>query len=348
MNWRFSMQYDVIIVGGGQAGLAMGYALKKKNKCFAILDENETTGESWRQRYDSLQLFTPRNYSQLHGFIFNGEPTGFPNKNEVVNYLKCFKEENELPVIYNQKVIELSQEDDQKFLVISQNQRYAAKHVIVATGAFHHPFIPNIHDHSIPFMIHASDYKNSVQIPKGEILIVGAGNTGIQIAAELSRTHSVLLAKSKPIKRVPQKIAGKSLFWWFEFLSLSKAKPDSILGNFLQKKDPIIGDDYKIVKKNVGIYSRVKNVNDGQAHFEGLSAPKKVSSIIWATGYRNDYSWINIDGVINKYGKPIHRYGITNIKGLYFIGLSWQSKRSSALIYGVGEDAIRIAEKIVQ
>lgn len=341
------MEYDVIIVGGGQAGLAMGYALKKKNKCFTILDENESTGESWRQRYDSLQLFTPRNYSQLHGFLFKGEPDGFPLKNEVVDYLKRFKEENDLPVIYNQKVMELSQENDQKFLVITQNQRYTAKHVVVATGAFHHPFIPKIHDNSIPFMIHALDYKNPSQIPKGEVLIVGAGNTGVQTAAELSRTHTVLLSKSKPIKRLPQSLAGRSLFWWFEFLRLSKAKPDSMLGKFLQKRDPIIGNDYEIVKKHVAILGRVKSIKEGQAHFQG-SSPKKLSSIIWATGYRNDYSWINIDGVTNEYGKPIHRYGITNIKGLYFIGLSWQSKRSSALIYGVGDDATRIAEKIVQ
>ncbi|MFD1389131.1 flavin-containing monooxygenase [Oceanobacillus oncorhynchi subsp. oncorhynchi] len=340
------MEYDVIIIGGGQAGLAMGYSLKKKNKCFTILDENESTGESWRQRYDSLQLFTPRNYSQLHGFLFKGRPEGFPLKNEVVDYLKHFKEENDLPVIYNQKVIELTQRNDQKFLVITQNQRYITKHVVVATGAFHHPFIPKIHDNSIPFMIHSSEYKNPSQIPEGKVLIVGAGNTGIQIAAELSRTHSVLLAKSKPIKRLPQRITGKSLFWWFEFLMLSKAKPESMLGKFLQKRDPIIGDDYKVVKKHVEILGRVKSVNDGQIYFQG-STPKQVSSIIWATGYLNNYSWINIDGVTNENGKPIHHYGITNIKGLYFIGLSWQSKRSSALIYGVSDDATRIAEKIV-
>ncbi|GLO65034.1 MULTISPECIES: flavin-containing monooxygenase [Bacillaceae] len=268
------MEYDVIIVGGGQAGLAMGYALKKKNKRFTILDENESAGESWRQRYDSLQLFTPRNYSQLHGFLFNGDPAGFPHKNEVVAYLKRFKEDNGLPVIYNQKVMELSQEEDEKFLVSTQNHRYKARHVVVATGAFYHPFVPKIHDSSIPFMIHASDYKNPSQIPEGEVLIVGAGNTGIQIAAELTRTHSVLLAKSKPIKRLPQSIAGRSLFWWFDFLRLSKENPDSMLGKFLQKRDPIIGNDYEIVKKHVEILGRVKSVNDGQAYFQG-SSPKK-------------------------------------------------------------------------
>src|SRR5699024_9726910 len=173
-----------------------------------------------------------------HGFLFKGETNGFPLRNEVVDYLKRFKEENDLSVIYNQKVMELSQENDQNFLVITQNQRYTAKHVVVATGAFHHPFIPKIHDNSVTFMIHATEYKNPSQIPEGKVLIVGAGNTGIQIAAEISQTHPVLLAKSKPIKRLPQRIAGKSLFWWFELLRLAKAKPDSMLGSFLQKRDP--------------------------------------------------------------------------------------------------------------
>ncbi|QDI93133.1 NAD(P)-binding domain-containing protein [Salicibibacter cibarius] len=338
--------YDVVVIGGGQAGLAMAFALKQRNVSFIVLDENEHIGDSWRKRYESLSLFTPRNYSQLHQFPFQGDPNGFPHKDEVATYLSDFQAENGLPIMHKQKVIKLSQEDCQKFLVITQNERYTAKHVVVATGAFHHPFIPKIHDNSIPFMIHASDYQNPSQIPKGEVLIIGAGNTGIQIAAELCKTHTVLLAKSKPIKRLPQSIAGKSLFWWFEFLWLSKAKPDSMLGKFLQKRDPIIGNNYKIVKKHVEILGRVKSVNDGQAYFQG-SYPRKVSSIIWATGYRNDYSWIDIDGVLNKHGKPIHRCGITNIKGLYFIGLSWQSKRSSALIYGVSNDANRIAKKIV-
>ena len=347
MNHKGELFMDVIIIGGGQAGLAMGYALKQHKISFIILDENSETGKSWEKRYDSLRLFTPRNYSQLHDFTFEGDPNGFPHKGEVVSYLQKFKSVNNLPVIHNQKVIKLSKESNQKFRVITQVQSYTARYVVVATGAFHHPFTPPIHDGSIPFMIHASDYQNPAQIPKGDVLIIGAGNTGVQIAAELSGTHTVTLSKSKSINRIPQRIAGKSLFWWFETLGVSKANPDSLVGKFIQKRDPIIGDDYKTVKKYVEVVSRVEAVKEGIASFQD-SPSKKVKSIIWATGYRNNYSWIDIEGVLNDGGKPIHQFGVTNVQGLYFLGLSWQSKRSSALIYGVSDDANAIAEKIMQ
>ncbi|RLL46807.1 oxidoreductase [Oceanobacillus piezotolerans] len=338
---------DVVIIGGGQAGLAMGYALKRYNVSFIILDENSETGASWKKRYDSLKLFTPRMYSQLHSMTFEGDPMGFPHKDEVVTYLQKFKSTNDLPVVYNQKVIKLLKEDKQTFRVFTQDQSYTACHVVVATGAFYDPFIPPIHDGSVPFMIHASDYQNSIQIPQGEVLVIGAGNTGIQIAAELSRTHYVTLSKSKGIKRLPQKIAGKSLFWWYETLGVSKAKPDSLIGRYIQKREPIIGDDFLTVKKHVEVVSRVKAVKKGIASFQN-SPSRKVKSIIWATGYRNHYSWIDIKGVLNEEGKPIHQFGVSNVEGLYFLGLSWQSKRSSALIYGVSDDANAIAERIMQ
>lgn len=336
---------DVVIIGGGQAGLAMGFALKQHNISFIILDENDETGAAWKKRYDSLRLFTPRNYSQLHNFPFEGDPNGFPHKDEVVSYLQKFKSVNNLPVIYNQKVINLSKENNQQFRIVTQNQCYTACYVVVATGAFYHPFIPQIYDDSIPFMIHASNYQNPQQVPKGDVLIVGAGNTGIQIAAELSGTHEVTLSKSKSIRRIPQRIAGKSLFWWLETLGVSRVKPDSLAGKFIQKRDPIIGDDYETVKKHVEVVSRVEVIKDGTATFQD-SFSKNVKSIIWATGYRNGYSWIDIKGVLNDRGRPIHKFGVTNVQGLFFLGLSWQSKRSSALIYGVSDDANTITEKI--
>lgn len=341
------VDYEVIIIGGGQAGLAMGYALKQKNISYVILDENEQAGNSWRKRYDSLRLLTPRNYSQLHQTPFKGDPNGFPHKDEVASYLADFQIENDISIIYKQKVTKLSQDDSGSFNVIAQNQRYTAHQVVVATGAFHHPFIPKINDNSIPFMIHASNYRNHLQIPKGDVLIVGAGNTGIQIAAELSKTHSVTLSMSKPIKSIPQRIAGKSLFWWFETLGISKAKPNSFVGKFLQKRDPIIGNNYQIVKARIHIAGRVRSVKEGKVTFNDTSS-MNVKSIIWATGYRNDYSWIDIKEVLDELGKPIHQFGVTDIKGLYFIGLSWQSKRSSALIYGVSDDANAITEKIAR
>ncbi len=203
----YSMTYDVIIIGGGQAGLAMGFLLKQKNIPFVILDENEQTGMSWRKRYDSLRLFTPRSYSQLHGFHLKGDPKGFPDKNEIANYLAAFKIQNELPV-HREKVIKLTQNERKQFLVTTPNKMYTVKQLVIATGAFHNPCVPKVHDGKAGFEIHASKYQYPSQIPNGNVLIVGAGNTGVQIAAELSKTHQVTLSQSKPMKLVPQNIAG--------------------------------------------------------------------------------------------------------------------------------------------
>lgn len=341
------MEYEVIVIGGGQAGLAMGYSLKQKNVSFIIIDENEQTGISWRKRYDSLRLFTPRNYSQLHGFHVRGDPKGFPDKNEMADYLNVFRIKNDLPIVHNEKVIKLSKNGEKKFSVITQSKAYKAKQIVVATGAFYNPFVPNIHDGTASFDIHASKYRNPSQIPKGNVLIIGAGNTGVQIAAELNKTHQVTLSQSKPMKSVPQVIAGRSLFWWLEKFRIGRAKPNSFIGKILREREPLIGNDYKTVKKNVEIVGRLIEIKEGKACFNnGIS--KQVQNVIWATGYRNDYSWIQIEGALSSHGRPLHCFGVTNVVGLYFIGLSWQSKRSSALLYGVSDDAIYIAEKIQQ
>ncbi|MBY7141802.1 NAD(P)-binding domain-containing protein [Virgibacillus sp. NKC19-3] len=341
------MEYDVIIIGGGQAGLAMGFSLKQKNIHFVILDENEQTGMSWRKRYDSLHLFTPRSYSQLHGFHLKGDPNGFPEKNEIAAYLNAFKIKNDLPIIHQEKVIKLTQNEKQKFLVATPNKTHKAKQVVIATGAFYNPFVPNVHDGTANFEIHASQYRNPSQIPNGNVLIIGAGNTGVQIAAELSKTHQVTLSQSKPMKSIPQNIAGRSIFWWLETFRIGRAKPNSFIGKILREREPLIGNDYKTVQNNVEIVGRLSEIKEGKAYFNN-GITKQVQNVIWATGYRNDYSWIQIDGVLSNQGRPLHSFGVTNVAGLYFIGLSWQRKRSSALIYGVSDDAKYIAQKIQQ
>ncbi|WP_077605150.1 flavin-containing monooxygenase [Oceanobacillus sojae] len=338
------MAYDVIIIGGGQAGLALEFSLKQKNIPFVILDENEQTGMSWRKRYDSLRLFTPRSYSQLHGFYLKGDPKGFPDNNEIADYLAAFKIQNELPV-HREKVIKLTQNERKQFLVTTPNKMYTAKQVVIATGAFHNPFVPNVQEGTAGFEIHASKYQNPSQIPNGNVLIVGAGNTGVQIAAELSKTHQVTLSQSNPMKHVPQNIAGRSLFWLLETFLIGRAKADSFIGKMLREREPLIGNDYKTVQNNVEIGDRLKEIKDDNAYFNnGIS--KQVQNVIWTTGYRNDYSWIQIDGILNGHGELLHHFGVTNVAGLYFIGLSWQSRRSSALIYGVSDDANYIAKKI--
>ncbi|MFK3938012.1 flavin-containing monooxygenase [Alkalihalobacillus sp. NPDC078783] len=339
--------YEVIIIGGGQAGLAMAYALKQQNIPYIILDENEKPGASWEQRYDSLTLFTPRNYSTLYEYTIEGEPQGFPSKNELALYMKRFVMEKGLSIKHNEKVLNVTKDKNQTFLIECESTTYTAAQVVIATGAFHDPFIPDIHDQTIPFMIHSSEYKNPNQVPKGKVLVVGSGNTGVQIAAELSHTHNVILSSSQKIRNIPKHIIGKSLFWWFDVLGLSKATPDSLVGKFLRKRDPIIGSDYRRVKKVVKMVSRVIRVERGKSYFQ-KDYPLAINSIIWATGFRNRYDWIQIEGVVNLKGQPIHTFGESLVIGLYFIGLSWQSRRSSALIYGVKHDANYIVNLILK
>ncbi|GAA0356602.1 flavin-containing monooxygenase [Bacillus horti] len=334
------MEYDAIVIGGGQAGLATGYFLKQKKKKFLIINEKQNIGDSWRERYDSLILFTPRSFSALPGLQLSGDPQGYPTKDEMADYLYTYATHFELPVLNNMKVISLKRESSSFILSMQNGDTYRAKQVVVATGGFHTPFTPAIAQ-SISrdvFQMHASDYRRPDQIPPGNVLIVGAGNTGVQIAAELSETHQVTLAKGKKIKALPQSIMGKDLFWWLDLLGILDVKITSRLGKWIRQRDPVIGGDIHKVKKNVTMKGRLVEVDNQTAVFEDESR-QDVQSILWATGYRNDYSWIDIEGILDQDGKPIHQRGVSTIQGLYFVGLSWQYKRGSALIHGVGEDA---------
>ncbi|MFP7335037.1 NAD(P)/FAD-dependent oxidoreductase [Shouchella clausii] len=342
------MEYDVVVIGGGQAGLAVGYYLKKQKRPFLIVDEQNEAGDSWRKRYDSLVLFTPRCYSSLPGLAFSGDPNGYPTKGEMADYLWTYKETFQLPVAYKTKVERLEKKRDRfKVWTTSEGKTYDAKQVIIATGAFHTPFIPPLANSIHPRIaqLHASDYKGPEQIVAGPILIVGAGNTGVQIATELVEHHDVILACGNKPNVLPQSVFGKNLFWWFDRLGLSKATVNSVLGKWLQKRDTIIGNDFHTVRKRAKLKGRLINVTGSKAYF-AEDSPVSVQTIIWATGYRNDYSWIDIDGVFDQEQKPIHVRGVTNVNGLFFVGLSWQYKRGSALVKGVGEDAAYIVSQL--
>ncbi|WP_413380809.1 flavin-containing monooxygenase [Alkalihalobacillus sp. 1P02AB] len=343
------MLYDVVVIGGGQAGLAVGYYLKQTGHHFLIIDENLQTGDSWRLRYDSLTLFTPRFYSTLPFLPLEGDPNDYPSKDEMADYLSQYAKVFELPILHGIKVRRLTKKKE-LFNIETNDQVFHAKKVVIATGAFYSPYIPSISssiegDQSI-FSIHAAHYKNSLQIPKGTVLIVGAGNTGVQIAAELSHSHQVILSRGHKMKFLPGKILTKSIFQWFDWSGLSKVNANSFIGRWLQKNDPIIGGDIKRVKKQVILAERLKSLQQNVATFiDGRTI--KFHSIIWATGYKNTYEWIQVNQALDKNGQPLHNEGISPVNGLYFIGLSWQRKRGSALIHGVEEDAEFIVKHIV-
>lgn len=344
-----TLMYNTIVIGAGQAGLSIGYYLKQNSDKFIILDKGQEVGDSWRNRYDSLVLFTPRMYNSLPGLVFEGETHGFPSKFEVVNYLKRYTTTFNLPINLETEVVKVSKIKN-VFYVKTNQGVFKSKNLIIATGAFQYPKMPLFsRDLSKEiYQVHSSQYKNPSQLKDGNVLIVGGGNSGAQIAVELSKERETYLAINKKISYLPLSIQNKSIFWWFDKLGILKANTDSFLGKRIQKRgDPIFGYELKdaIKRKEVTIKSKVIAGKDNQITFGDLST-LNVNNIIWATGFESKYPWLEIEEVFNEKGQIIHSRGVSNIKGLYFIGLPWQYRRGSALMQGVGFDAEFIVQHL--
>ncbi|MEK3856211.1 NAD(P)-binding domain-containing protein [Cytobacillus sp. FSL H8-0458] len=225
-----------------------------------------------------------------------------------------------------------------------------AQQVIIAAGAFQKRYIPPvIKDKTGAFQLHSSEYRSPAEVPGDEVLIVGGGNSGAQLAVELAKDRKVTIAVSHRMKFLPLTILGKSIFYWLEKLGLLFPGKDTIKGSWFQKqKDPIFGKELKtlIHNKKVDVKPKARQVSDTAVLFED-GTQRNFVSIIWSTGFVPSYDWIHIEGVISDEGIPIHKRGITEIRGLYFIGLPWQYQRGSALICGVGRDAEYLASVIL-
>ena len=330
---------EVVVIGAGQAGLAVGRLLAREGKRFVIVEAGDAVGPSWRTRWDSLTLFTPRRYDGLPGLAFPGEPDGYPTRDEVIAYLEQYVATFELPVRLNSPVRSLTAVDG-GFVVGLDDGRIEADQVVVATGPFQVPRVP-------PFaadlagevrQMHSTGYLRPSDLPEGVVAIVGGGNTGFQIAKELSATHRVCLAVGSRQTPLPQRFLGRDLFWWLTKTGLIKKTVDSRLGRRVRDRDTLVGSrprelerlGVELKPRAVGASGRMLQFDDG--------SELAVDAVIWATGYRSDYSWIT-PPVVDAEGRVSHRRGVTDVPGLYFIGLSWQHTRGSALIGWVGEDA---------
>ncbi|MCM3638190.1 NAD(P)/FAD-dependent oxidoreductase [Sporosarcina luteola] len=341
------MRYETIVIGAGQAGLAMGYYLKQSGGSFLLIDKGQQVGQVWKDRYDSLKLFTPRMYSSLPGLLLEGEQHGFPTKDEIANYLKRYAEKFALPVALNSEVLSVTKHGE-SFCVETTIGMFYTSNIVVATGPFQTKRIPafsgSLSENIL--QIHSSEYRNPNQLKKGKVLVVGGGNSGAQIAVELSEERETYLAISKKPNYFPLTVGEKSVFWWFDKLGILKVRNTSIIGELMQKKgDPIFGSELKNAIKNFGVtlLGKVVNCKDDQIIFEDATI-LEVNNIIWATGFKQEYEWLKVDGVFEKRKKIIHNRGISPVKGLFFLGLPWQSRRGSSLLQGVGYDAKYIIE----
>lgn len=333
---------DIIVIGAGQAGLSIGYYLQQGGYNFVILDGEKRIGDTWRNRYDSLILFTPKSYSSLPGMGFEGDKNTFPTKDEIADYLEAYANRFLLPVKM-ETTVQKVQKINSTFEVSTDKGIFYSKHVIIASGAFQKPFIPSISQSLSKevFQIHSSQYQSPEMIPDGSVLVIGGGNSGTQIATELAENHEVTIAISHPFKFLPLNIMGKSIFYWLEKIGLLYAGTDTRRGLWFRKKnDPIFGLELKhlIRKEKIKIKPRVIQTQGREIIFNDYSK-RNVQNIIWSTGFIPDYKWIDIDGVLDAKGFPLHKRGVSPIQGLYYIGLPWQHQRGSALICGVGKDA---------
>jgi putative flavoprotein involved in K+ transport len=338
---------DVIVVGGSQAGLAIGYFLAQQGCHFAILEAAAEPAAAWRARWDSLKLFTPVRYSSLPGLPFPGAPDSYPGRDDVASYLTEYARHFTLPVALGSRVRSVRRVED-RYRVELEDRSYTADQVVIATGPFQVPLVPPVADTlgQDVFQLHSTRYRAPADLPEGEVLVVGGGNTGFQIAEELAATHNVHLSIGSRQTPLPQRILGRDLFWYLDKTGAIRKSKETRIGRRLEGRDTLIGSNPRTLVKRHGVRLHPRAVGaSGRTFRFSDGAELEVGAVIWATGFRHDHSWIDAP-IFDDQHRVVHRRGVTDSPGLYFLGLSWQHTRGSALIGWVGDDAAHIADQI--
>ena len=346
-------RYETVVVGGGQAGLATGYHLARLGRPFVILDAGQRVGDAWRARWDSLRLFTPARYSGLPGMGFPAAAWHYPTKDEVAEYLEFYAARFQLPVRTGVRVDGLTRQGD-RYLVTAGERRFEAANVVVASGAYHHPLVPGFAPELDPgiLQLHSSGYRRPAQLQEGGVLVVGAANSGAEIAVELAGAHRTWLSGRHPGSEPTR--AGSRLdrlltppFWFFISQVLTVDTP---VGRKLRPK--LMGAGTPLARVRRGHHRRrIERVPRAVGARDGLPVLEdgrvlEVANVVWCTGYRPDFSWIDLP-VTDDDGQPRHDRGVVaGQPGLYFVGLFFQSAVSSALVGGVGRDAEQIVARI--
>ncbi len=346
--------FETIVIGGGQAGLTAGYYLKQQGRPFVILDANERVGDAWRNRWDSLRLFTPATFSALPGLPIAAPAWSYPTKDELADYLEQYASHFELPVRSGVRVDGLTRVNGQ-FVATSAADRFEAENVVVATGAHHIPKLPDFAAELDPRIVqlHSHDYRSPAQLHEGDVLLVGAGNSGAELAVELARTHRVALA-GPSTGQVPAPhgtLRARLGFRVFRFLGHHVLRVDTAIGRkagpkLAHKGAPLIRTRKKdLLEAGVERLSRVVRVRDGLPVLED-DRVLDVANVVWCTGFRTDFGWIDLP-VFDEDGQPRHYRGVVDSEpGLYFLGLVFQYSFSSDVLPGRGRDARYIAKHI--
>lgn len=330
--------YDIVVIGGGQAGLAVGQALDANKANFLIVDSQPETGWVWRQRYGSLKLFTPSQYSNLPGMPLSLSKDSYPTKDQIANYLQSYAGYFHLPIRHNVHVEMLTPVAD-GFLLETNEGPIRAKKVVVATGKV--PWRPVCSDQLGPdvLQLHSSEYKSPSQIPEGAVAVVGGGNSGAQIAEELAETHKVSLSYEILPKYFPQRWLGKDIFFWLILIGVMIKKRDPERpGERAGGAVPRIGGDLDAKLKS-GVITElpgVESAGENCLYFKGGKSIRP-RTIIWSTGFRYDFDWIKAK-MVDDEGLPLHLRGVSPVRNLFYIGLTDQYRKSSGFLGFLHED----------
>jgi putative flavoprotein involved in K+ transport len=342
-------RYDAIVVGGGQAGLALGYFLRRQGCRFVILEAAAEPAAAWRKRWDSLKLFTSARYDSLPGLPFPGEPDAYPGRDQVVDYLTSYAEHFDLPVELDGEVLAVRPGDD-GFLVETRDRTCAADQVVVATGPWQTPRVPPIAERldDAVVQMHSTAYRSPADVPEGVLLVVGGGNTGYQIAEELSASHEVHLSVGSRQTPLPQRLLGRDLFRYLEAVRFLRVNVESRLGRRMQHGgETLIGSSPRAARRHgIQLRSRAVEASGREVRFADGSTLSP-AAVIWATGFVLDHSFVQAP-VFGAAGRVVHRRGVTEVPGLYFLGLPWQYTRGSTLLGWVKDDAEYIASEIAR
>jgi putative flavoprotein involved in K+ transport len=350
-------QLETVVIGGGQAGLSVGHHLARRGRRFLILDAHQRVGDAWRHRWDSLRLFTPARYNALAGMPFPAPAQSFPTKDQVADYLEAYATQFQLPVRTGVRVDRLSR-DHGGFVVVAGDRSWKADNVVVAMSSFQAPRVPLFASDLRPDIVQLSSagYRNPSQLQEGGVLVVGAGNSGAEIALEVASRHPTWLA-GKESGHVPFRIEGAAARYVFQpllfrFLGHRVLTVDTPIGRWVRPRlishaAPLVRVKPKdLTAAGVRRVPRVVGVRDGHP----LVADQRVlevANVVWCTGFGPDFSWIDLPVLGENQNEPMHYRGVVaNQPGLYFVGLFFLYAMSSGFLPGVDRDAEHIAEQI--
>lgn len=342
---------DVLIIGAGQAGLGTAYWLTRTPQVTVLVLDATAIGHSWLQRWDSLNLFTPRRFSGLPGLPFP-PGTGAPNRQEMANYLRSYAQHFDLPVATGRQVQRLRRTDDGCYLAETSNGFIAARHVVLATGPFHQPHLPSASRTLDPAIsqMHSSQYHRPADLTDPQITIVGGGNSAAQLAVELACTHQVTLVTPGAPWYLPDTVLGLSMYWWIYLTRILNAPTSARVSGYIRRRgDAIVGTQLRRCVRGGQIRlipHRVLNAAAGNLHLaDGTILP--TTSVLWCTGFEPDTAWIDVPGVLEPDGHPIHHNGASPSPGLHWMGLPWQTRLNSSIIDGIDRDARVTATRIL-